>query len=147
MSSVDSVLSAIQGSHTVFGVTNFWEKFSYDQEVQDGKNLADASKTAGVQHLLYSSLVSMKKASNSALSHVYHFDSKAVVEDYIRSIGVPATFVLPGTYASNFAEILRRTEDGKFQMFIPAGDDMRYPVIDAKADYGQFSYAHDHHEY
>ena len=147
MSSKESVLLAIQGSHTVFGVTQFWEKFSHDQEVQDGKNLADASKTAGVKHLIFSSTISMKKASNGALTHVYHFDSKAAVADYIRSIGVPATFVLAGTYASNFAEMLRQPEPGKFQMFIPAGDDMRYPVIDCKADYGRFPRAYWHSEY
>lgn len=32
---------------------------------------------------------------------MYHFDSKAKVEDYVRSSGIPATFFLPGFYMSN----------------------------------------------
>lgn len=40
--------------------------------------------------------------SGGVYSKVYHFDSKADVEDYIRSLGIPATFYLPAVYMSNF---------------------------------------------
>jgi hypothetical protein len=33
-----------------------WEKADYEIDVAQGKNLADASKEAGVQHLIWSSL-------------------------------------------------------------------------------------------
>lgn len=32
---------------------------------------------------------------------MYHFDSKALVEDYVREIGLPATFFMPGFFMSN----------------------------------------------
>lgn len=41
------------------------------------------------------------KVSNGVLSQVYHFDSKALVEDYIRELGIPATFFMPGFYMTN----------------------------------------------
>ena len=36
--------------------------------------------------------------SNGALSRAYHFDSKAVVEEYVRELGIPASFFMPGFY-------------------------------------------------
>jgi hypothetical protein len=40
--------------------------------------------------------------SGGVFANVHHFDSKADIEDYIREIGVPATFYLPAVYMSNF---------------------------------------------
>ncbi|KAI1751904.1 NMRAL1 protein [Xylaria castorea] len=97
----ESVLKAIAGSDTVFAVTNYWEKLDMALEEQQGRNIADASKEAGVKHLIWSSLLDINKLTNGKLPHVYHFDSKAHVEEYIRSIGVPATFFMPGFYMSN----------------------------------------------
>ncbi|KAK0615713.1 NmrA-like family-domain-containing protein [Bombardia bombarda] len=96
-----SLVEAFKGSYAVFGVTNYWEKMSADLEIQQGKNLADAAKETGVQHFIWSSLLNIKELSKGELPNVYHFDSKAKVEDYIREIGIPATFFLPGFYMSN----------------------------------------------
>ncbi|KAI0126513.1 NmrA-like family protein [Xylariales sp. AK1849] len=96
-----SVVKAISGSYAVFAVTNYWEKLDMDLEIQQGKNIADASKETGVQHLIWSSLFNVKKLTNGVLSDLYHFDSKALVEDYIREIGIPATFFMPGFYMTN----------------------------------------------
>lgn len=50
--------------------------------------------------------------SNGALSKVYHFDSKALVEEYIRELGIPATFFMPGFYMSNLpGQMFRATTD------------------------------------
>ena len=40
--------------------------------------------------------------SNGKLNCVYHFDGKAEVEEYVRSLGIPATFFMAGIYMSNF---------------------------------------------
>lgn len=53
--------SALQGAHTVFAVTNFWEKGSAEVEVAQGKNVADAAKAAGVKFLVWSSLLDVTK--------------------------------------------------------------------------------------
>ncbi|KAH8166291.1 hypothetical protein CIB48_g1940 [Xylaria polymorpha] len=96
----ESLLKAVAGADTVFAVTNYWEKLDMALEEQQGRNIADASKEAGVKHLIWSSLLDVTKF-NGKLARVYHFDSKAHVEEYIRSIGVPATFFMPGFYMSN----------------------------------------------
>lgn len=57
-----SVLKATEGSHTVFAVTDYWQGAGLDKnvEIQQGKNLANAAKEAGVQHFIYSSLLNIK---------------------------------------------------------------------------------------
>lgn len=42
--------------------------------------------------------------TNGKLPNVYHFDSKALVEDYVRKQGIPATFFMPGFFLSNLSE-------------------------------------------
>jgi len=43
MEDKSSLVKAMDGSHTVFAMTNYWEKMSKDSEIQQGKNLADAA--------------------------------------------------------------------------------------------------------
>ncbi|KAI1849055.1 hypothetical protein JX265_011281 [Neoarthrinium moseri] len=96
-----SVVAALKNSYAVFAVTNYWEKLDMELEIQQGKNIADAAKETGVKLLIWSSLYNVTKHSNGVLAHVYHFDSKALVEDYIRELGIPATFFMPGFYMTN----------------------------------------------
>ncbi len=37
-----------------------------------------------------------------------HFDAKAEVEDYVRELGIPATFFYPGAYMSTFPGALQK---------------------------------------
>jgi uncharacterized protein YbjT (DUF2867 family) len=130
LSSPDSLAAALDGAHTVFAVTNYWESMSADVELAQGKAVADAAKAAGVKHLIFSSLINISKASGGNLVHVPHFDAKADVEDYIREIGVPATFVQAGQFISNY---------GSFILALPIdGDKSRVPVFDPAADTGKF---------
>jgi hypothetical protein len=43
MDDKSTLVKAMEGSHTVFAMTNYWEKMSKDVEIQQGKNLADAA--------------------------------------------------------------------------------------------------------
>src|SRR5688572_2420326 len=54
MDDVESLTKAFAGAHAVFGVTNFWEHFSAAKEKAQAKNIADAAKAAGVQHVIWS---------------------------------------------------------------------------------------------
>ncbi|KAK0634895.1 NmrA-like family-domain-containing protein [Bombardia bombarda] len=100
-----SLVEAMRGSYAAFGVTNYWEYCNADKEIQQGKNLADAAKEAGVQHYIWSSLLDINKLSHGKLPNAYHFDSKAAVEEYTRTLGIPATFFLPGFYMSNIGSV------------------------------------------
>ncbi|KAK8851495.1 NmrA-like family protein [Apiospora arundinis] len=108
-----SIVEALKGSYAVFAVTNYWEKMDDKLEIQQGKNLADAAKEAGVEFLIWSSLYNVNKLSKGALPHVYHFDSKATVEEYIRELAIPAAFFMPGFYMSNLpGGNFRKSSDG-----------------------------------
>ena len=137
MGSVDSLTAALEGSHTVFLVTNYWETMNADIEYSQGKNVADVSKAVGVSHLIFSSLHHVKEESKGRLTHVPHFDSKANVEKYIRASGVGCSFVLPGYYMSNFTSMFKRAEDGSYQLFFPVGKEAKFPLFDAAKDTGK----------
>jgi uncharacterized protein YbjT (DUF2867 family) len=126
----------LKDSHTVFLVTNYWETANPKTETTQGKNVADVAKEAGVQHLIFSSLLNVTKTSGGRLTDVPHFDSKADVEQYIRDIGVPATFYLPGYFMTNLEMMLQAGEDGTLTWALPIGKDAKFPMIDIKADTG-----------
>lgn len=46
--------------------------------------------------------------SEGKLAHMAHFDSKAEVEEYTRSLGIPATFLFAGAYMSNIPAALQK---------------------------------------
>ncbi len=77
--------------------------------------------------------------TNGKLKNVHHFDSKAQVEEYIREIGVPATFFLPGYYMSNLAgSSLCKFPDGTWGLGLPTPPDAPIPLINAEGDTGKW---------
>jgi len=126
------------GAYAVFAVTNFWEKLNAELEVQQGKNIADVAKELGVQHLVWSSLLNVTKLSGGKLSKVAHFDSKADVEEYIRKIGIPATFFLPGFYMANIPGQSLNNMQGAYNFALPIPTNSPIPLFDTEADTGKF---------
>ena len=51
-----SVIEAFRGAYGVFCVTFFWEHFSPAKEYAHAKNMAEAAKETGVEHVIWSSL-------------------------------------------------------------------------------------------
>lgn len=91
-----SLRAAFQGAYGVYSVQSFWDS-GVEREIVQGKNVADAAKASGVQHFVYSSVGSAARGSG-----VEHFESKFVIEDYARSLGLPATFVRPSCFMENY---------------------------------------------
>ncbi|GKT53996.1 putative NmrA family transcriptional regulator protein [Colletotrichum tofieldiae] len=136
MMSKQSLQKALQSSHTVFLVTNYWETHGTTDEVTQGKNVADVSKDLGVQHLIFSSSLNVTKTSKGCLTHLPHFDGKADIEEYIRDSGIPATFFLAGYFMSNLETFLQKTEDGSLTWALPTGKDAKFPLIAINEDTG-----------
>ncbi|KAF2187254.1 NmrA family transcriptional regulator [Zopfia rhizophila CBS 207.26] len=137
LNSRTSIIEAIKGSNAVFGVTNYWEKASLEHEVMQGKNLADASKEAGIEHLIWSSLPYVSKITNGKLHNLHHFDSKAIVEEYITSLSLPASFVLPAYFMSNIPSSIRPSgsQYSLSWLFRPT---TQIPMLDVPTDFGKF---------
>lgn len=136
-----SLVKALEGSHTVFAVTDYWASLNMETEVQQGINMADAAKEVGVKHFIWSTLCDINKISNGALPNVYHFDGKAKVDEHIQSIGLPASYFLAGGYMSNISGgmIFRRDQStGCYTMHMPVPESAPMPLIDTRADTGKW---------
>jgi hypothetical protein len=142
MNSKSSLDKALEGTDTLFLVTlpDFMTGPDAGTELQHGKNVADAAKDAGVQHLVFSSLINVTEASSGQLRHVLHFDRKADIEKYIRSQGTPATFIQPGYYMSNFTnlQLLRKSDDGSYTLTGPtSATKALLPLFYPESDMGE----------
>jgi uncharacterized protein YbjT (DUF2867 family) len=107
-------------------------------EITQGKTVADISKAAGVSRLIWSALPNVTKGTNGAITIVEHFDSKAEVEAYIRSIDQPATFFMPAMFLSVPFGNFRDFGDGKRYFTTPFNLDTKVPLYDPAADTGTY---------
>lgn len=155
MGDKESLKKAFEGAYAVFGVTNFWESASKAVEVGQGHNIADAAKESGVKLFVWSSLPHVTKCeyfvlvptslvnealvSDGKLPHVEHFDGKAEIGDYARSIGLPTAEFQPGFYFSNLKMMMRKDEEGDaYTLAWPFPADTGIDFFDAANDTGKF---------
>ncbi|KAL8786619.1 MAG: hypothetical protein Q9195_008141 [Heterodermia aff. obscurata] len=134
-----SLVDAVEGSYAVFAVTNYWERTSQAVEIAQGKAIADAAVAAGASLLIWSSLPHISKISNGKFTRVYHFDSKAEVEIYVRGLPIKSLFYMAGFYMQNFQTMFRPKlgDDGTPQLNLSWPAHTRLPLIDI-ADTGKF---------
>lgn len=128
---VESLKKAFAGAHGVYAVTNFWEHFSAEKEKTQAKNVAEAAKAAGVQHVVWSTLEDTRQwmpAGDTRMPmlqgsyRVPHFDAKAEADAFFA--GVPTTFLRTSFYWDNlymFGLAPKKGEDGKYAWAFPLG--------------------------
>ncbi|XP_008572053.1 PREDICTED: nmrA-like family domain-containing protein 1 [Galeopterus variegatus] len=119
-----SMEQALTGAHATFIVTNYWENCSQEQEVKQGKLLADLAKRLGLRYVVYSGLENIRKLTAGRLA-AGHFDGKGEVEEYFRDIGVPMTSVRLPCYFENLLSYFlpQKAPDGKsYLLNLPMGD-------------------------
>ncbi|NXK27770.1 NMRL1 protein, partial [Arenaria interpres] len=115
---------ALAGAYGAFVVTNFWEHFSKEKEIAQGKCLADLSKRLGLRHVVYSGLENVKKLTGGQLE-VLHFDGKGEVEEYFQKIGVSMTSVRLPFYFENFLSTFKpqkAPQGDSYVLALPMGD-------------------------
>ncbi|KAI0376649.1 hypothetical protein F5Y04DRAFT_292477 [Hypomontagnella monticulosa] len=128
-----TIKKAVAGSHAVFGVTNFWESASYDVEVSQGKAIADAAVEAGVKQIIWSSLPSVTKISGGKVTSMKHFDGKAEVETYIRTLDIKSVFFMPGWFMQNHLLMKpKKADDGTYLFSLPFEPSTLLPLIDIR---------------
>ncbi|CAG9998523.1 unnamed protein product [Clonostachys byssicola] len=139
-----SLLAAVTGASAVFAMTTTgntdWDQQDIELELRHGKALADVAKEAGVTQYIWSSLPYAEKLTGGKLTHVYNFDTKARIEDYIRSIGIPAAFFLPGSFMTNYSAGLLQpspANNGAYAISLPFAGDRPIALYDT-ADTGKF---------
>ncbi|KAJ6505548.1 hypothetical protein C8R45DRAFT_1182171 [Mycena sanguinolenta] len=93
-----SLVAALRGSEAVFAVTfPVFSKTEGKGEDDQGKNMVDAAKEAGVKFYIWSSLPSLFKLTGGKYKNIVHFDDKEVIHEYLKSSGLAHTSLfLPG---------------------------------------------------
>ena len=127
-----SLEQAVRGVYGVYSVQDFWTVGS-KREVQQGKNIADVARKAGVEHFVYSSVGGAERNSG-----IDHWESKWEVEKHIRKLGLPATMLRPAAFMENY--YIDQVEVGilKGKLVDPIRADKPYQTI-ATDDIGAFA--------
>ena len=138
---VESLKKAFKDADTVFGVTNYWEKCHKEYEKQQGINIADAAKAAGVHHLLWSASTDCEKVSGGKLKDCEYFDNKAQVMEYIEGMkgDMITTHPTPAVFMQNFRREVSVDPSSGDLLWCKPWDQhkTRVPLIDA-ADSGMY---------
>ncbi|BCH11057.1 hypothetical protein MesoLj131c_53150 [Mesorhizobium sp. 131-3-5] len=90
-----SIVQAAEGVDTMFLMGNSYEA-GLEEETRQGILAADAAKAAGIGHLIYSSVADADKQTG-----IPHFESKYLVEQHVRQLGIPHTISAPVAFMEN----------------------------------------------
>lgn len=98
LSDPSSLKLAMDGAYGVFGMTEFWEH-GYTQEIEHGLNLIKAAQASEVEHIVFSSVGGIDRTEGLGIRH---FDSKRVIEQYLKNTGIRYSILRPVTFFENF---------------------------------------------
>ena len=90
-----SIVRAAKDVDTMFLMGNSYEA-GLEEETRQGILAADAAKAAGIGHLIYSSVADADKQTG-----IPHFESKYLVEQHVRQLGIPHTISAPVAFMEN----------------------------------------------
>jgi uncharacterized protein YbjT (DUF2867 family) len=146
----ESIINAFKGAYGAYCVTNFWEHFSPERELKQAKNMAEAGKEAGLEHVIWSTLEDTRKwvplddDRMPTLMEKYkvpHFDAKGEADDYFSDSKVPYTLLFTSFYWDNFIHFgmgPQPDENGNLAITLPM-DNKPLPGIAAE-DIGKCAY-------
>lgn len=95
----DSLVQALRNIDAALLVTDFMGPKGVEGEVEQGKLFVDAAKSAGVKHVVFTSVQSADRAPS-----VPHFDSKAKIEEHLKAATpLSWTILRPVAFMDNIA--------------------------------------------
>ena len=130
----ESLKKAFAGAYGAYCVTFFWAHFSPEKEQANARNMANAAKAAGLQHVIWSTLEDTRKwvpLSDNRMPtlqgkyKVPHFDAKGEINHVFTDAGVPTTFLNTSFYWDNsymFGMGPAKQADGTYAITFPMGD-------------------------
>lgn len=129
----DSLRDAFSGCELAFVVTNFWEHMDAKREYRQGCNLMDAAESAGVTHLVWSTLEDTRKdkyLDNIPYLGEYkvpHFDEKGRITEYAKTKRFQRTDLYTSFYYENLLGLMKvkpETTDGVTvrNLYLPIGN-------------------------
>ncbi|HEY3035189.1 MAG TPA: NmrA family NAD(P)-binding protein, partial [Streptosporangiaceae bacterium] len=111
-------------------------------ELAQGKNIADAAKAAGVQHLVYSSVGGAESQNRFYVEQGWGPIEKWQIEEHIHDLGIPATILRPAGFMEDFTSPARFFQNGSLN--VPWRDDlvMQLIAIDDIGAFAAMAFAH-----
>ncbi|MEU8437192.1 NmrA/HSCARG family protein [Streptomyces sp. NPDC029216] len=106
MEDISSLVDAAEGAYGLFSVQptvgspGTEAGFSAEDEVRWGMNIAEAARTAGIRHLVFSSVAGADRHGREALPR--NLISKWQIEQHLAKLGLPATIVRPVSFMENY---------------------------------------------
>lgn len=127
---LDSVNDAFEGADGVFGVTQPWsqdyKKCDINKELLQGENIIYAAKTAGISHLVFSSVLNI----SNGYTGVSHVDSKLKIEQWLAESDVPYTILRCAQFMQNIGSPFFPVTAKKVKGFISG--DAKVPYVSCK---------------
>jgi uncharacterized protein YbjT (DUF2867 family) len=120
------------GVYGIYSVQDFWT-VGAKREVQQGKNLAEVAKKAGVQHFVYSSVGGAERNTG-----ITHWETKWEIEKHIRKLNLPATILRPASFMETYHILEVEVGILKGKLADPIRADKPYQTI-ATDDIGAFA--------
>ncbi|MEU9919619.1 NmrA family NAD(P)-binding protein [Streptomyces sp. NPDC051001] len=128
-----TVHKAFEGAYGAFLVTNFWAHGSAAKETEEIEVLVRAAKTAGLRHVVWSTLEDTRDLLPldddrmpvlQGKYNVPHFDAKGAANELFTQVGVPTTFLNTTFFFQGFLQGLgpQRAEDGVLTLTLPLED-------------------------
>ncbi|MFE9885459.1 NmrA family NAD(P)-binding protein [Streptomyces scopuliridis] len=90
----DTLKAALAGAHGVFAVTP--DDVDSAREIRRGRHLVDAAAAADIAHLVFASVGGAERGTG-----ISYWESKWVIEQHIRTLGLPATILRPVRFMEN----------------------------------------------
>ncbi|KAF2852499.1 NAD(P)-binding protein [Plenodomus tracheiphilus IPT5] len=136
LNDASSLPAALKGvDYLFFLTTTQYQGNSREIETRQSKGVCEEALRQGVKYIIFSSMSHPFKISNGALKNVEHFDDKAEIEQYIRSLPVKSAFFAPASFMQNVQSNFMKPRpspvgDGTFVIanILPA--ESRVPLID-----------------
>ncbi len=136
-----ALTKAYEEAYGAYCVTFFWSHFSPLREFAEASAMARAAKTAGLKHVIWSTLEDTRKwvklddhrmPTLMGNYKVPHFDAKGEADDVFRQLGLPVTFLLTSFYWDNFIYFgsgPQKGPDGRLAITLPMGYNAVEPAV------------------
>ncbi|MEX1185686.1 MAG: NmrA/HSCARG family protein [Gemmatimonadaceae bacterium] len=146
-----SVRRAFEGAYGAYCVTFFWAHMSTEAELAEARSMAEAAKSARLQHVIWSTLEDTRKLvplSDNRMPtlmgkyKVPHFDVKGEADALFAASGVPVTYLVTSFYWENFIYFgmnPKKGADGKLTLSLPMAGAKLAGI--AAEDIGKTAYA------
>jgi uncharacterized protein YbjT (DUF2867 family) len=129
---LEDAQSLRRAARGVYGIFSVQANVGPENEIRQGKLLADVAKDENVLHFVYSSVGGAERNTG-----IPFFDSKFQIEEYIRSLNIPHTIFRPVYFMENFLEPNVRSSIVNGTLSLPLKPDKPLEMI-AVDDIGAF---------